>query len=129
MAGESRRLAVLVVDDESRFLASLQLVLEDVHDVVTLTSAPAALALVSADPKRFDVVLCDLGMPGVDGEAFYEHMVSLGVADRFVLMTGGAFTQRGADFIARRRCPTIGKPFLIEALLALLEKVAREMRT
>jgi len=118
-----RRLQVLAIDDEPRFLESLRLALEDAHQVETRTSAAAALELLREDPDRFDVVLCDLAMPGTDGVTFYERMQEMGIADRFVVMTGGAFAPRAADFVRSGVCPSIGKPFLLERLLALLDEV------
>ena len=120
-----RRLSLLVIDDERRFIHSLQLALEDRHDVESHTKAAEALEALEADPRRYDVVLCDLAMPGTDGASFYERMELLGIADRFVLMTGGAFTPRAAEFIARDLCPRIGKPFPLEHLLDLLDDVTQ----
>lgn len=122
------RLEVLVVDDEPRFLRSLSLALEDDHIVDTQLRSSDALAILEANPTRYDVVLCDLAMPEVDGEMFHERMRELGVADRFVLMTGGAFTPRSAAFIATNACPTIAKPFQLERLLALFDSVAAKAR-
>lgn len=122
-----RRLRVLVIDDEPRFVESLSLALGDDHDVETSTSAAAALELLAArasGAQPFDVVLCDLAMPEIDGVTFYERMQAMGIGDRFVLMTGGAFAPRAASFVESRACPTISKPFLLERLLALLDRVA-----
>jgi two-component system NtrC family sensor kinase len=121
-----RRLSVLVVDDEPRFLESLRLALDDAHQVDTRTKASEALALLEESPRRYDVVLCDLAMPEVDGATFYARMAELGVADRFVLMTGGAFTPHAAEFVRRGVCPRIDKPFMLERLLTLLDQVTRD---
>jgi DNA-binding NtrC family response regulator len=51
-------------------------------------------------------------------------MQGKGIGDRFVLMTGGAFAPRAASFVESRACPSISKPFLLERLLALLDRVA-----
>lgn len=120
-----RRLSVLVVDDEPRFLESLRLALEDVHVVETSTDAAEALRSLAESPRRYDVVLCDLAMPAIDGAAFYERMVALGIGDRFVLMSGGAFTPRATEFVGRAACPSITKPFLLEHLIMLLDEVTR----
>lgn len=117
------RRMVLVVDDEPAFLRSLELVLEDTHDVVVSSRSPDALALVRADPQRFEAILCDLSMPEIDGVAFYGHMEELGVADRFVLMTAGAFTPHGEEFIRQAKCRRIGKPFTLDKLLSVLAAV------
>jgi signal transduction histidine kinase/CheY-like chemotaxis protein len=126
--GRRRRLRVLVIDDEPRFLESLRLALEDAHLVETRAKADVALELLRADPQRFDVVLCDLAMPGMDGVAFYDRMVEMGVGERFILMTGGAFTARASAFIRSGASPSISKPFLLERLLALLDEVTQARR-
>jgi CheY-like chemotaxis protein len=126
--GRRRRLRVLVIDDEPRFLESLRLALEDAHLVETRAKADDALELLRADPQRFDIVLCDLAMPGMDGVTFYDRMLELGVGDRFILMTGGAFTARASEFIRSGACPSISKPFMLERLLALLDEVTQARR-
>ena len=122
-AATRRRLSVLLVDDEPRFLDSLRLALEDTHAIETQLKARDAIAMVEKDPHRYDVVLCDLSMPELDGVTFYERMKALGVSDRFVIMTGGAFTSRAAKFITSKVCRSISKPFQLERLLALLDEV------
>ena len=116
----SPRLRLLVVDDEPSFLRSLELVLEDAHDVTICLRSADALALVRGDPTRFDVILCDLSMPDIDGVAFYQQLQELGLADRFVLMTAGAFSPRGEAFLREATCRQIAKPFTPDTLLALL---------
>lgn len=118
-----RKLSLLVVDDEKRFVDSVRLVLDGIHDVTTEIDSRKAIALLEADPKRFDVVLCDLSMPILDGPMFHARMKDLGIDDRFVLMTGGAYTSRAAEFLDANACPKIDKPFRLEVLLALLEDV------
>jgi DNA-binding NtrC family response regulator len=113
---------------QPRFLESLRLALEDAHLVETRAKADDALELLRADPQRFDIVLCDLAMPGMDGVTFYDRMLELGVGDRFILMTGGAFTARASEFIRSGACPSISKPFMLERLLALLDEVTQARR-
>jgi DNA-binding NtrC family response regulator len=119
------RLRLLIVDDERRFLESLLLALGGSHQAEGRTRAAEALALLEASPERFDVILCDLSMPEIDGVAFYERALRFGFGDRFILMTGGAFTPRASEFMARSACPSIDKPFQLEQLLALIEEVGR----
>jgi signal transduction histidine kinase/CheY-like chemotaxis protein len=126
VGGEPRRLRILVIDDEKTFLRSLQLVLEDTHDVTPVSNAQDALELLDADPQRFDAVLCDLSMPVIDGVAFYEHMKRLGISDRFVLMTGGAYTPRATTFLATVQCARIAKPFTPAQLTAVLARVTND---
>ncbi|MDP2305838.1 MAG: PAS domain S-box protein [Pseudomonadota bacterium] len=109
------RARILVVDDEPSLLGILSAYLSTEHDVVTAGGGPEALAILGQDVK-FDAVLCDLMMPGVDGIAVHrfllEHAPSL--AARTVFATGGAFTTRAAGYVARRRVPVLLKPFSAE---------------
>jgi len=111
---------VLVIDDEPALLRSLKLMLDGVYDVVVCNRSTEALELVRSDPARFDAMLCDLTMPELDGIAFYRHLEVLGLASRFVLMTGGAFTPHGEQFLHRESCRRINKPFTFEQLVAVL---------
>jgi signal transduction histidine kinase/CheY-like chemotaxis protein len=120
---ERSRMSILVVDDEPTFLRSLELLLSDIHDVVVCAKSREALALLDADPKRFDAILCDLGMPDVDGAAFHAQAVRLGIGDRFVLMTGSALTSRSEPFLDARTRRTLAKPFLPDELYATLAAI------
>lgn len=60
------RLLALVVDDNPDITSMLEAVLRHAgYDVATAHSAPDALEAALA--KRFDVVISDIGMPGMNG--------------------------------------------------------------
>jgi len=44
------------------------------------------------------------------------------LADRFIFMTGGAFTPWAAEFLASSRRPCLEKPFDYRTLRGMLEK-------
>ncbi len=115
------RARVLVVDDEPFLLAIVAEILGAEHDVVTADGGPEALALLGED-TRFDALLCDLMMPGVDGIAVHrfllEHAPAL--AARTVFATGGAFTPRTEQYVTSRRMPVLLKPFTAEEVRAAL---------
>src|SRR5205814_10397951 len=70
---ERDALRVLVVDDNGDAAASLALLLETwSHDVRTARDGPAALA--EANVFRPDVVLLDIGLPGMDGYEVAQHL-------------------------------------------------------
>lgn len=119
----NQRLELLVVDDEPSFLRSLELLLEDMHDVVVASRGADALAMVEAEPNRFDAILCDLSMPDVDGVSFHRSLVALGLEQRFILMSAGAFTPERDEFFRTARCKRIVKPFTLEQLVAVLAEV------
>ena len=112
--GETRR-RVLVVDDEVVIGNVVRRILRD-HDVVHVTDAEQAIALLHKE--RFDVILCDVMMPGMSGVDLFE-LVSRDhplLRQRFVFVTGGAFTKRARDFLATVPNPRIDKPFEASAI-------------
>lgn len=59
---------ILVIDDEPAILSLLSAILKkDGHEVLAVESADEAL---KSDLSRFDLIVCDVMMPGTDGFAF-----------------------------------------------------------
>jgi signal transduction histidine kinase len=120
-----RRSRFLVVDDEPIVCSSLARLLAKEGDVFTATSAGHALALIR-EGQRFDVLLCDLMLPGMDGPALHENIRTIDPpqAERMVFMTGGAFTERARGFLETVENQRLNKPFEVDALLRLVRSKA-----
>jgi signal transduction histidine kinase/ActR/RegA family two-component response regulator len=117
---------LLIVDDDRPVAAAIALELDE-YDVVVAGSGREALEILRKDPG-FDVVLCDLMMPEISGMDLYETLapVERGLAERFVFMTGGAFTQRAQSFLGRVPNTRIEKPFQAEDLRTLVDAMASQ---
>ncbi len=122
-SGVTRRARILVIDDELAIANTLRELLQVDHDVTALTSAAEALETIERGAP-FDVVFCDLMMPQMGGIDLYERLRERksGFERRLVFMTGGAFTARAADFLARVPNRRIEKPFA----LTTIEQIVRE---
>jgi PAS domain S-box-containing protein len=98
--GGSRRGRVLIVDDEPLIRSSLARLLRREHDVVEAPGGRAAEAMLTSD-ESFDVILCDLIMPEMSGMELHTRLASTRphLVDRMVFMSGGAFTERAAEFL------------------------------
>jgi PAS domain S-box-containing protein len=110
-ASSGRRGRVLVVDDEPLVGRALVRMLSPLHDVVAHTSGRAALELLRED-RAFDVVFCDLMMPGMTGMELHATLAAIApdVAARMVFLTGGAFTPAAREFLDRVANPCLDKP-------------------
>jgi PAS domain S-box-containing protein len=117
------RARILVVDDELPIANTLRELLAPVHEVVAATSGAEALAALEA--AEFDVVFCDLVMPGMSGMDLYQRIRAErpSLAPRVVFMTGGAFTERNADFLSSVENLRVEKPFS----LGVVESIVRDL--
>ena len=116
-----RRGRVLVVEDHPLVGPALMDSLACDHDAVLETTARDALQRLSSG-ERFDVVLCDLTLPLVDGIDLYFalHELDPETARRVVFMTGGPCGTRAEEFIRSTRNKVLKKPFEMELLLAVI---------
>ncbi|HUS30953.1 MAG TPA: ATP-binding protein [Kofleriaceae bacterium] len=110
-------LRILVVDDEPLIGKVVEQVLVG-HRVVSETSARAALARLQAG-EIFDRILCDLMMPDMSGIELFNQLPAP-VQKQVVFLSGGAFTERARDFLARVPNRRLEKPFDTDALAAAL---------
>jgi len=122
-----RRLRILAVDDEVLLLKAYRRMLIDHHDVVTESAGLLALSRLEQD-AAFDIVLCDLHMPGMNGASFFEKVQSRwpGLSSKFIFITGGAFTSETKAFLAQAASHCINKPFHLDELLKLIETIQHE---
>jgi signal transduction histidine kinase len=108
-------LRILVVDDDQLLCDTVTWMLGDAgHAIVSVNDAEGALARLGRQP--FDVVITDLRLPGMSGEALVqavrERWPRLGER---VLLTSGLLVSPPADV------PYLQKPFTREQLLGALD--------
>lgn len=109
---------ILVIDDDPIVTRMLSRVLAS-HTVQVANSGYGALERLSQ--HSFDLILCDLTMPGMSGIDVYRAIreTSEELASRVVFMTGGAYTTEGHEFLARLPNSWLEKPFDLSALRAV----------
>ncbi len=94
--------------------------------VVVVRDADEGLQKLQAG-ERYDVVLCDVRMPGIDGIAFHErlHAVLPHEASRIVFVTGGILDDRAEVFFRDAPNTLLEKPIDLDGLRALIERRVR----
>jgi signal transduction histidine kinase/CheY-like chemotaxis protein len=120
------RARILIVDDEPLVGKVLRRTLTE-HDVTVVETGAAALARLSAG-ERYDLVLCDLLMPGMTGMDVYRALAREhpSLARRVVFLTGGAFTSAARDFLDQEQVECVEKPFEVDALRAVIARRVAE---
>jgi CheY-like chemotaxis protein len=115
--------SVLVVDDEPAVGAMLRRQLAPSFQVASETDARVALSRIVSG-EAFDVILCDVMMPGMSGVDFFEELsrVAPEKARRTIFITGGAFTARALEFLERVPNPRLKKPFERDELVTQIRR-------
>jgi response regulator RpfG family c-di-GMP phosphodiesterase len=118
----TRRSKILVVDDDEALrlllrttFEAVDTAVEEVHDV------PSARAAIAAN--RPDVVVLDVGLPGIDGLTFARELADgenpdIGV----VLLTGHSVSAKAADSVGA--AAVVSKPFSPLDLLAAVQRAS-----
>ncbi len=116
-------LRILVVDDEAIVREVLSECLAvDGHRVETASSAAAALEWLEAG--RFDLVMTDRLMPGMDGEELARAVKRRNPAPQVVLLTGMAVPQDTAAQSIEGVDLVLAKPVTVTALREALSRLA-----
>jgi signal transduction histidine kinase/CheY-like chemotaxis protein len=119
--GEPAR--VLVVEDEPTVARLIADVLEE-EGIRVDVLLDGREALERARREVFDLVICDMKMPGIDGQHFYNLLARAGnpLSEHFLFVTGDVIAPTTHEFLARNHLPHLAKPFRVEELT---EKVRR----
>lgn len=104
--------AILIVDDEVGIARGLaRLLHRDGHQVAIANNGRQALAMLQT--QEYDLILCDLRMPELDGPGLYQavrrrqpHLLS-----RFIFLTGDTLGPEASAFLAQVEAPHLVKPF------------------
>ncbi len=126
MVEPGERSRVLVIDDDASTGKLVRRVLGAEYDVVATVNAHEALAWIGAG-DRFDVILCDLLMPELNGQDFYAELqkVSPDHVGRTIIMTGGAVTVGAVGFLQKLKNRHVMKPFDVRGLRTIVSRVLR----
>ncbi len=111
---------ILIVDDERAIRNSLKEILGDEgYDVDVAEDGPTALAKV--DKEKFDVVFCDIKMPGMDGTEVLEKIVADGVDSAVVMISGHGDIDTAVECIKKGAFDFIQKPLDLNRILITIK--------
>jgi signal transduction histidine kinase len=115
---------VLVVEDEAALGAAVAEALRDAGYVVD-RAADGEEAIDAVKRRVYDLIICDLKMPRVDGMTFYRVIErdAPDVARRILFVTGDVAGTDAERFLDETGCRWLAKPFRLKDLL----RTAREV--
>jgi len=108
---------ILVVEDEPTVSQLISDVMSEMgHAVDTLLDSREAFDRLN--DRDFDLIICDLRMPHLDGPGLYRELVRRGspFQHRLLFVTGDTMSPRSLEFLNSSGVPYLAKPFLVEEL-------------
>ena len=115
---------VLLVDDEPRLAAAVADALGEAgFEVDKAHDGAEALERVAA--AQYDLIICDLRMPRLDGQAFYRAIAtsSPSLVRRIIFVTGDVAGTEAGRFLEESGCRWLTKPFRLADLLRVTREV------
>ena len=107
---------ILVVDDERAIRNSLKEILGDEgYEVDTAEDGVQAEEMI--DKEHYDVVFCDIKMPGKDGEEVLDFVASQGIDSAMVMISGHGDIDTAVECIKKGAFDFIQKPLDLNRIL------------
>ncbi len=118
-------LEILVVEDEPDILESIQDALgEHGHHVTPASDGEQAMRRL--DGHRFDLAICDVRLPKVDGLEIFRRIRREQPESEVILMSAYGSVAEAVDAMKEKATHYLTKPFSLELLLNLVERVAEQ---
>jgi two-component system, NtrC family, response regulator AtoC len=118
---------ILVVDDEDYMREVVRQALENANfNIDEASDGKAALAMIRQYP--YDVIITDLRMPGLSGDAVIQEAHSLFPETIVIVMTGYGNIQSAVGAMRNGAYDYLPKPFQLEELVLRVEKGLEEQR-
>ena len=120
---------ILIVDDDPVQLRILDGQLTKMgYRVETTESGDDALGRLKADPQRFDLVVLDLVMPGLDGMGVLERLTQLGIRTPVIVQTANGGIDTVVSAMRAGASDFVVKPVGPERLHVSVRNAAQDRR-
>lgn len=123
-------LKICVIDDEEDVASMIQEILENTGHLVDVYNSPQS-ALEQCKAKHFDVILCDMKMPEMNGQEFYKAFMASSFSNKtkIAFITGDTMSPTVAKFFKKTSVAYLEKPIVPNELLALVGELYEKDRT
>jgi two-component system NtrC family sensor kinase len=119
---------ILAVDDEDSLLHMIK---EDLtnHSYEVTTAINGETALRTLREKKFDLIVCDIKMPGLNGRQVYERLreESPETCRRMIFVTGDVVGDQLRHFLETEKRPCIAKPFSLGELRQTIKSTLAQL--
>ena len=115
---------IIIVDDEPDIIDIGQNTLEQFgYTVLTARSGEEAVEIYTRQGDRIDLVILDLGMPGMGGERCLRELLRMNPAVKVLIASGYAATQTVHSILEAGATGFMAKPYRLEDMLKKVREV------
>lgn len=114
---------ILIVDDERAIRNSLKEILSDEGYEVEVAE-DGAKAIEMVDKEKYNVIFCDIKMPGMDGTEVLDKLVSDGVDSAIVMISGHGDIETAVECIKKGAFDFIQKPLDLNRILITIKNAS-----
>jgi len=109
---------ILIVDDEADILDIAQNTLEQFgYTVLTARNGEGAIEIYSRQGRQIDLIILDLGMPGMGGEKCLRELLRINPLVKVLIASGYAATQTVHSILEAGATGFMAKPYRLEDML------------
>ena len=114
---------ILIVDDDRAIRNSFgEILMDEGYEVAKAEDGPSALKAVEED--RFDVIFCDIKMPGMDGVEVLEKFMEMNLDAAVVMISGHGDISTAVECIKKGAFDFVEKPLDLQRLLITIKNAA-----
>ena len=115
---------IMVVDDEKNITnVASQILSQSGYEVITASSGEEALVCHEKEKGAIDLVVLDLGMPGMGGKKCLEKLIQKDPELKVIIASGYAAVDHAQDTRQKGAAGYIKKPYRFTHLLTLIREV------
>lgn len=115
---------ILIVEDEVNLRDILEFLLQqEGYNVKTVSDGNNAVKMLQSD--IYDVVICDIKLPGRDGYSLLEYKKEMELKADFIMITSYGSVESAVEAIKMGAEEYITKPFLNEDMLRVVKKIVK----
>jgi len=116
---------ILVVDDEIDMLLLLNMIIKEKTPYEVITTNNPYEALEMFNKEKFDIVIADLKMPGMDGLQLWEEIRKINPEVPFILITAYGTLEAAQEAMEKEVFDFILKPFKKEQIIFTIKKAIK----
>ena len=114
---------ILLVDDEEMILKTTRPILEHYgFEVLTAMSGEEALEVFNSKEDKIDLIMLDLGMPGMGGKRCLEELRKVSPSIKVIIASGYGPGEQDNELATLGISGFVGKPYKVEKLIGAINE-------